>query len=331
MNNQAISESLLAKYLARETDAAETALVENWLSQNPENQKELAHYQQIWENSKKIDSKNFDTDLAWQKVKSRIDESKNKGKIIEFKPARQPFFNSYRIAAGITILLSAIALIYILNNNKSELINLETQNNTLEKVLPDGSKVFLNKNSKITYSTDFEGDTREVSLNGEAFFDIKRDESKPFVIDANETEIKVLGTSFNVNAYTKNVKVSVETGKVQFSKKKKQTILTKGEEAEFVAENDTLLRRNTLDKNTFAYKTHVYVFEDSSLEHIIKVLSTGYQVPIAIQNPQLQTCRLTVRFDNETLQNSLNIIAETLNLQISKNGERYFVNGAGCK
>jgi transmembrane sensor len=228
-------------------------------------------------------------------------------------------------------LLSAIALIYILNNNKSELINLETQNNTLEKVLPDGSKVFLNKNSKITYSTDFEGDTREVSLNGEAFFDIKRDESKPFVIDANETEIKVLGTSFNVNAYTKNVKVSVETGKVQFSKKKKQTILTKGEEAEFVAENDTLLRRNTLDKNTFAYKTHVYVFEDSSLEHIIKVLSTGYQVPIAIQNPQLQTCRLTVRFDNETLQNSLNIIAETLNLQISKNGERYFVNGAGCK
>jgi transmembrane sensor len=331
MNNQAISESLLAKYLARETDAAETALVENWLSQNPENQKELAHYQQIWENSKKIDSKNFDTDLAWQKVKSRIDESKNKGKIIEFKPARQPFFNSYRIAAGITILLSAIALIYFLNNNKSELINLETQNNTLEKVLPDGSKVFLNKNSKITYSTDFEGDTREVSLNGEAFFDIKRDESKPFVIDANETEIKVLGTSFNVNAYTKNVKVSVETGKVQFSKKKKQTILTKGEEAEFVAENDTLLRRNTLDKNTFAYKTHVYVFEDSSLEHIIKVLSTGYQVPIAIQNPQLQTCRLTVRFDNETLQNSLNIIAETLNLQISKNGERYFVNGAGCK
>jgi transmembrane sensor len=331
MNNQAISESLLAKYLARETDAAETALVENWLSQNPENQKELAHYQQIWENSKKIDSKNFDTDLAWQKVKSRIDESKNKGKIIEFKPARQPFFNSYRIAAGITILLSAIALIYFLNNNKSELINLETQNNTLEKVLPDGSKVFLNKNSKITYSTDFEGDTREVSLNGEAFFDIKRDEYKPFVIDANETEIKVLGTSFNVNAYTKNVKVSVETGKVQFSKKKKQTILTKGEEAEFVAENDTLLRRNTLDKNTFAYKTHVYVFEDSSLEHIIKVLSTGYQVPIAIQNPQLQTCRLTVRFDNETLQNSLNIIAETLNLQISKNGERYFVNGAGCK
>jgi transmembrane sensor len=196
--------------------------------------------------------------------------------------------------------------------------------------LPDGSVVFLNNNTVLAYPADFEGDTRELSLLGEAFFKVQRNESKPFIIHANGSDVKVLGTSFNIKAYTKNVKVSVETGKVQFKNKAKQTFLVKGEEAEFEANNDTIKKIEMLDRNAFAYKTKVFVFENSSLEHVVQVLGESYHTKILLKNNNIKTCRLTTKFENESLPNALNVIAETLNLTVSSQGEKYVIDGKGC-
>lgn len=326
---QPITEDLLGKLLAQETDAQESALVENWLKQDKSHQKELDDYKFIEQQIGSLkEDKTVDVDAAWNKIKSKIAVPKE-GKVIEFKPKKKTFFTPIRIVASLTLLLAGILAIF-LNKKDNEIISLKTTNQTLEKTLPDGSVVFLNMNTNLSYPADFEGNTREIKLSGEAFFKVQRDESKPFIIHANGSNIRVLGTSFNVKAYTKNVKVSVESGRVEFKHEKKQTFLVKGEEAEFEAEKDTIKRAATLDKNTFAYKTKTFVFEDSSLEHIIKVLSENYHTKIVLQNNNIKACRLTTTFNNETLPNALNVIAETLNLKVTPEGEKYIIDGKGC-
>ena len=86
-----------------------------------------------------------------------------------------------------------------------------------EYTLPDGSVVALNSNSKLVFPKQFNGDTREVTIEGEAFFDVKPNPEKPFIINAGKAQIKVVGTSFNVSAYpeTETLEVVVKTGKVQ--------------------------------------------------------------------------------------------------------------------
>lgn len=327
---QPITEDLLGKFLAQETDALESALVEDWLKQDKNHQKELDDYQFIWQQVASLkEEKTVDIDLAWNKIKSKTIASKE-AKVIEFKSKKKIFFTPIRIAASLTLLLAGILALF-LNRKETEIISLKTTNQTLEQTLPDGSVVFLNANTNLSYPTDFEGDTREINLSGEAFFKVQRNENKPFIIHANGSDIRVLGTSFNVKAYTKNVKVSVESGKVEFKHKKKQTLLVKGEEAEFEVGKDTIRKAVTLDKNTYAYKTKTFIFEDSSLEHIIKVLSENYHTKIILQNNSIKTCRLTTTFNNETLPNALNIIAETLNLKVTTEGEKYIIDGAGCK
>jgi ferric-dicitrate binding protein FerR (iron transport regulator) len=332
-NHSDNNEDLLGKYLAQETDGHENALLEKWLQENEDNQKELNDYAFIWDKTggfKKNKTLIVDVDAAWLKVKSKIDSSKET-KTASFQPApKQKRFFTIGIAASITILLTIGILTYLLKSSSPENISLKTAKNSLQQTLPDGSIVFLNANTTFTYPEDFEGDLREVSLSGEAFFNIKREEEKPFIIHANGSDVKVLGTSFNIKAYDKNVEVSVETGKVEFTHKKKATLLTAGEQAIFEAERDTIKKQITLDKNAFAYKTRIFIFENSSLEHIVKVLAEGYHVSISLKNNRIKSCRLTTKFDNETLPNALNIIAETLNLTVSSKGDKYLIDGEGC-
>ena len=329
--NQPITEGLLGKFLAHETDAVESATVENWLKQDIAHQKELDDYHFIWQQAaSSIPETPLNIDAAWNKVKSKIDLSKEP-KVVVFIPKKQIFFTPIRIAASIGLLLVTSLLAIFLSQKTTETISLKTTTNTLEKTLPDGSVVFLNTNTSLSYSADFQQDIREINLIGEAFFKVHRDETKPFIIHANGSEVKVLGTSFNVQAYSKNVKVSVETGKVIFKNKTKQTLLVRGEEAEFEADKDTIKRTLAMDKNIFAYKTKVFIFENSSLEHIIKVLSESYHTKILLKNDRIKTCRLTTKFENETLPNALNVIAETLNLNIISQGEKYIIDGKGCE
>lgn len=332
-NNSDNNEDLLGKYLAQETNAQENALIEKWLQENTENQKELDDFSFIWNNSgflKEEPTHTVDVDAAWLKVKSKMDSPKE-AKVVPLVPApKKSRFFTLGIAASITILLTVGFFFYFFNNSSPEIISLKTTQNTLEQILPDGSVVFLNNNTSLTYLANFDGNTREISMTGEAFFDIKRDETKPFLIHANGSDIKVLGTSFNVKAYDKNVKVSVETGKVQFANKAKATLLVAGEQATFEAEKDTIKKQIIADKNTFAYKTKVFVFDNASLDYVSNVLAQGYHVNIRLQNEGIKSCRLTTKFENESLADALNIIAETLNLTVSAKGETYVLDGNAC-
>jgi len=346
MNNshEHISDELLARYLADTATAEEISEVQNWLNLSPENEQELAAFEMLWEKSAILKNRNseVDTDAAWEKVRQKMTSQKivsqqivpeiyaeDETNILKL-PAKKRTSYTLWIAAAVSLTIMAFGLyIFRTQFKKPELLEVATTNNTTEATLPDGTKVFLNYNSKISYPENFSGDIRTVSLNGEAFFDVKPDAAHPFVIDANGTDVRVLGTSFNVKAYKKElVRVDVKTGKVRVSKADNKIELVKGESAELA---DDTLRSIRADLNVMGYHTQVFDFNGAKLGDIINTLNDGYHSDIRLANADLAKCRLTIGFQKEPLDTTLSVIAETLDLKLRKEGKTYWLDGNSCQ
>jgi transmembrane sensor len=347
MNNSHdnISDELLARFLAETATPAEIAEVKNWLESTPENQKELAAFEKIWEKTAELKNNQtrVDTDAAWNKVRLQMKTNNTKPEdsterfvtsnqetITRELPVKSKFSLPIWIAAAVSVTILAFGWFILKTQwNNPEQIQIATTNNTGETTLPDGTNVFLNYNSSISYPESFSGDLRSVSLKGEAFFDVKPDASHPFVIDANGTQVRVLGTSFNVKAYKKElVRVDVKTGKVRVSKNDKKIELVKGESAEVL--NDTL-KSMRADVNIMGYKTQVFDFNATNLGDVVNTLREGYHSDIRLSSRKLAQCRLTISFQKEPLDATLSVIAETLELHLRKEGKIYWLEGNGCQ
>ncbi|QRR03666.1 FecR family protein [Dyadobacter sandarakinus] len=334
-SHEHLSEDLLARYFAQTASGEEINSVERWRDLSPANARELDHYRQLWETTASLATNRFrvDTDLAWAKVKGKMgavsDTRMEPAQADTRKQTRAFAWTSYAAAAVISLAVLAFAWFTFEQKGEPEKLSFATTSNTVERTLPDGTRVFLNYNSSITYPEHFEGDIRAVSLEGEAFFEVKPDHEHPFVISAGGTEVKVLGTSFNVKAYReKPVRVDVSTGKVRVSKDHRMMDLVKGQGAEVTAGT---IRSLNADANILGYRTQVFEFESTSLADAIAILKEGYHTDIQLANASTAQCRLTIRFEKETLDATLSVIAETLGLQVRKEGSTYWLDGSGCQ
>lgn len=338
-----ISEELLARYLADTASEAERNDVEAWLAESEANARELATYRLIWDHTAamKKSSVKVDTDAAWNKMKGKMAASQlaavtseapvREPKTIEFRPEVQKRRLPVTVwaAAVVAILVMAFGWFFLIADKTPKTMEVATADNTTEQILPDGTKVFLNYNSKLTYPENFAGDLRTVSLQGEAFFDVKPDAAHPFVIQANGTEIRVLGTSFNVKAYNEApVRVDVATGKVRVTKDAHRVDLVKGESAEVLKDSIRSLQANM---NLMGYRTQVYEFNAADLQDVVKSIRDGYHVDVRLANDKIAQCRLTIRFEKEPVDATLSVIAETLDLNLRKEGKVYWLDGDACQ
>lgn len=349
-----ISEELLARYLADTASESERNEVEAWLAESEANARELATYRLIWDHTAAMQKPRVkvDTDAAWNRMKGKMaagrataalpgetpitdasnkDKSAKEAKTIEFRPEvpkrRLPV--TVWAAAMIAVLVMAFGWFFLISEKTPESRQVATADNTTEQLLPDGTKVFLNYHSKLTYPENFDGDLRKVSLEGEAFFDVKPDAAHPFVIQANGTEIRVLGTSFNVKAYHETpVRVDVATGKVRVSKDSHKVELVKGQSAEVLKDSIRSLQANM---NLMGYRTQVYEFNAADLQDVVSSIRDGYHVDVRLSNEKIAQCRLTIRFEKEPVDATLSVIAETLDLNLRKEGKVYWLDGNGCQ
>lgn len=360
-----IDDALLGKFLAGETDPAESAQVRQWLATRNDSPSEPTHddfarFERIWEaaNAGKPDTSDqpgpksseepaFDTDAAWRTVQQKMrsvdrDSVSEPDAIIKPLPVqrndRQANWNQliYRVAAVLVLAGSLGWLSYRLlfmgqNHPAANLVTLVTADQKLSKTLPDGTKILLNRHSTLTYPTTFADDRRDVTLTGEAFFDVTPDAMRPFRIQARPTIVQVLGTSFSVQAYDNNVTVAVRTGKVRFSGGRKAVLLTQNQQATFEATADTIRRTPHLSTNVFAYKTGQLVFDNEPLRDVVKTINQVYNADIRLANARLANCRLTTRFDKTSLENVLTVTAETFGLHIRHEGKQVILEGAGCQ
>jgi transmembrane sensor len=271
---------------------------------------------------------------AWIKVESRIHGKVSSGQSVIRKLISNPV---YRAVAA--ILVAAVFLIsgYEIFYNQSasvkmlEITAVDQVLNTF--TLPDGSLVSLNSNTKVFYPKQFGNKTREVTIEGEAFFEVKPNKNKPFIIHAGNAQIKVLGTSFSVSAYpeTKLVEVIVQTGKVEIKNqtseplKTDELILTPGDKGTLAYVSNTLLKTTNQDPNFLAWKTHIFIFNATSLSEVIENLEKVYKVNIRVADPTLNKRLLTVQFNNYSLDFVLKIIENTYKIDVKEVDGQYIL------
>jgi ferric-dicitrate binding protein FerR (iron transport regulator) len=288
--------------------------------------------------AKKVDLyfelKKYPFENAWEKVQGEI-QKKSHSKSERFR--RLISNPMMRIAATVLVaVLLTIAGYEVLYNKTAskQLVEVSATNEIIKTfTLPDGTLVSLNSNTHLKYPKRFGKNTREVIIEGEAFFDVKPNKNKPFIIHAGNAQIKVIGTSFSVSAYpnAKLMEVIVKTGKVQVlnntseTEQNKELILTPGDKGTLVYSSNALLKTTNHDPNFLAWKTHDLIFRATSLGEVISNLEKVYKVNIRLDDPNLNGLLLTAHFKDYSLDFILTVIETTFKMETQKINGQYIL------
>ena len=194
--------------------------------------------------------------------------------------------------------------------------------------LSDGTFIKLNADSEIKFPKKFIGETREVYLKGEAFFDVKKDTAHPFIIHSGEISTTVKGTSFNIKAFKneETIKVSVVTGIVEVENKVSSKLtLIPNEEAVYNINDKNIIKR-PFDLNEIAWREGVLYFKDCMLGEMITKLERWYGVEFIIENKKVAIKNgYTGKFQNESLNEVLENISFAGNFQFKMEGKKVYI------
>lgn len=273
-----------------------------------------------------------DLDKGLQRLRSRMEMEKSKGKII-----RSNRFGLLRWAAAV---MALIGIGFLINKYSTQeaLIHTKTADNQTRKIeLIDGTVVWLNEFSHLEYPGKFHGNTRTVHLQGEAYFDVARNEAMPFIIDLGDAKIKVLGTAFNVRNYPAEPQTVVEVaeGKVALSPSKTNNgiQLVKGDRGIFETNTATLFKETGAALNPGAWHLKTLRFENTPIQIVIQEIEKYYGVTIRIDSKTIRNCTLNSHFQDETLSNVLLTIERVLGCTIKASGKGIYhlTGGNSCE
>jgi ferric-dicitrate binding protein FerR (iron transport regulator) len=288
---------------------------------------------EIWKELKNMNSQDeIDVDKAWNKVYSRLSEN---GLKLSESPVRISFMRTtlFKIAASILLLVSlGTAAVYMNNSgyfSKKITVIAGNDEKNIKISLPDGSKIYLNRNSRFSYRKNFGEHRRDVKLAGEAFFEISPDISKPFFIDAGKASVKVVGTSFNV--ITDNpesaVEVFVKTGKVLVSDNTgdKSIQLEPG----YVGTVSTARAEKAINtnQNYMSWKTGHLEYSGQKLSIVFSDLKRVYNMDIVADDSLILEYPWNfVPADNSSAETIIRLICTSFNLSYTKDGNVYHLS-----
>lgn len=329
MNNTADHiDDLIAGYLAGEASPAQVEAVERWREASEENARYFENMRIIFEKASTFrESVSFDTDEAWKRLRARMASQQ---KVVPMSRPTQPFF-FLRVAAGIALFIAAGIFGYrFFSSDRNAAVEYVAVAETRADTLPDGSQVFLNRNTTLAFAVDRRSHTRMATLSGEAYFEVADLEAE-FLVAAGETLIKDIGTSFNVRAYpdSSTVEVFVEEGEVLFYTANDPGIRLKAGDKGVYRKATGAFVISEPELNITAYKTLSFTFEGHSLGAVVRVLNEVYQTRLTIDE-HLADCKLTVRFEGERIEEIAQVIAETLGLTVSERQGVIHLQGQGC-
>ena len=193
--------------------------------------------------------------------------------------------------------------------------------------LSDGTKVWLNSDSELRFPITLVGDRRNVEIEGEAYFEVAKDEGKPFHVLAKGVDIKVLGTSFNVMTYRGRTITTLVEGKVCLTYKDESVLMVPDRQAEVIAETGKILMREVDARNFTLWKDGVFYFENAALETIAERLSQWYDVNIVFNDEALKKLRYSVemkRYNN--IQDLLTKIEKTQKVKFLIQGKSIYIH-----
>ena len=290
---------LLAKYILGEVNMKEGQRVEQWLEESEDHQREFRQLKSRIElGSKRYKYGVFAPRQAIQKVKF---------------PAKAYHLRILQVAATIIVLISSVLWVW----NKSSLqetVLLSRTGKMKAFYLPDSSHVTLTGDSRLTYDSQFGKTNRELSLRGKAFFRVKQDSSKPFIVETSLIQVEVLGTSFQVIAEKLQAEVFVEKGRVKITTqdKKQESVLETGMSVKYGKKDGELMISTKEDKG----EMQILKFDNAPLSEVIEILNEYYGSHVTLP-ADYATLRITVVFKDVSLKEAIDIINRTLGIQLT--------------
>lgn len=280
---------------------------------------ELRDHIRVW-NSAAKDTSTFcpDVDCAWTAVRQKLKAGRTRSLV--------PFY----WAAASLLLLAGAYLIYTLSpaTAPGDVWQYQTASGEVKQVtLPDGSLVWLNGGSTISFE---QGKERRVSLSGEAFFHVARQNGQAFIVESGDVTTKVLGTEFNVNKSLKGVAVDVISGRVEITALDRSVEAGPLQRVAVLPGSNQLHKSSISDTNFLYWKTGVLEFNDVPLQKLLDQLGRAYRVNVKA-SPAVNDCRLTVTFDNMPLEEALDVIAVLLNGSVKREGSSYAIAAESCQ
>ena len=318
-------DELIANYLTEGLDKNALDELKTWIAASAENQQYFIRQREIWFSAVSREAASvYDKDKAFENFRNRVESQKE----IQ-STSRRGFSLSalWRYAAVVAIIIAVGCISYWQGevNVKDTFADISVEaplGSKTKLYLPDGTLVWLNAGSRMTYSQGFGVDNRNVELEVEGYFEVKRNEKIPFFVKTKDLQLQVLGTKFNFRDYPEDheVVVSLLEGKVGLNnllREEKEAVLSPDERAVLNKANGLLTVESVTASNASQWTDGYLFFDEELLPDIAKELERSYNVKIHIANDSLKTFRFYGNFvrREQNIQEVLEALASTEKMQ----------------
>ncbi|MDP3928650.1 MAG: FecR domain-containing protein [Bacteroidota bacterium] len=294
----------------------------NKLLDDAENRKIYQDLDKIWLASQPNLGPN--TDESWMRLKALIEQNSERNKTSWYQNRK---VWKYAAAAAVVLGVFSFLFPFFIGNSTSY----QTASGEILRVkLPDGTQVILSQNTSIAYEEI--GSNRNLKLNGEAYFDIAKNASKPFTIEGPHSFVKILGTKFHLLDQTEETSVLLEVneGRVEFGVKNKAAKIVVGGEKVLINKGKLVVTPLAKEFNETSFAKGETAFNEARLEEVIIRLQLKYGVQIVADNPALLNCTFSGVFIEESPEEAIRILCKTLGFSSEQVNKVYHLNGNSC-
>lgn len=336
-------DELITGYFTQELTTEELATLRQWITVSADNKAHFMKMQEIWFASISAnDAFRFDSERAFQRFLARKtaaeEDNTNSEKTITLKPSRSIGFYLWRVAAAVAVLVMFAGAGYRIGKTGDKKlladVSVEAPAGSISKLLlPDGSTVWLKPSSKIVYSNNFGTSSRNIKLEGEAFFEVTKNKKLPFSVTSNNMNVNVLGTKFNFKNYANEntAQVTLVEGKVSFSntlQSDKNYTLLPNQQISFDKTTNQVSVKDVNAGQAADWQKGVLFFDEEKLSDIVKKLERCYNVEIKITDEALSSYRFygTFNYPEQSIGEVLSTLAATKKIKYKIEGNKVLLN-----
>ena len=319
MNQPYNFETLLPSYFSGKLNQEEKQMIEDWKNSSEENLLIFKNAEKVWKSLDLLqEMKTYDAGMAMRKVNNKIGKS---------VPSVHKGFIFYwqRIAAVLLLPVLIGSMVFFFfsgprsGNDSIVWQTISTPPGLKSQTrLPDGTKVWLNSDSRLSYPSCFTGDERNVKLEGEAYFEVVKNERQPFYVDLGNLGIEVTGTTFNAINYTdeNQTEVILASGKVRLvrpngERRQEITEMDQGQKAVFRKSSGKISLENADTEKYISWIDGRLIFRDDDMTEVVKKLSRWFNVEIQIADPEIAQYVYTATFREEPVEQILYLLKKT--------------------
>ncbi|MDO9634297.1 MAG: FecR domain-containing protein [Paludibacter sp.] len=304
---------IIVRFLSGKIKSEEKIMLDEWLSESDENKQYMGHIMNLWQSAQPaFRPEDIDLEKATSAVVSKISAIHSHRKWIQ-----SPAIVWWQRIAAVLFIPVILLMGYLLNqdtdfNSKIAHQEIFSPYGVRSKInLPDGSAVWLNSGSQLKYPVNFKSGSRNVSLRGEAFFEVKSDKRNPFVVYTDRLKVEATGTAFNVEAYATDtiVAVTLVHGIVGVNINGKHKLdMQPNQRVSFNNQSNKYQLTQTDPYKWVSWKDGVLAFRDDRLDYVFKKIGLMYNVDISVKDKEIASHLYRATFEGESLDEILNLL-----------------------